>query len=180
LPGPDVQHDLDEFSIIHYPDPRLRQRCETVDEVDGDLAALADRMFELMYEQKGVGLAASQVGVLKRLFVVNMTGEEKDRQVFVNPVLRDRQGSVEAEEGCLSLPGVNVNVRRSKRCRIEAHDLQGNPLELEAEDLVCRCWQHELDHLDGVLITDRTGPSDRMAVRKVLRSLEEGYGSHRK
>jgi peptide deformylase len=120
-------------------------------------------------------LAAPQVGVLKRLIVVSPTGQAADAMALVNCVIRDREGNVEAEEGCLSLPGVNVRVRRAKRCRLEALDLAGNPLELEGEDLLARIWQHETDHLDGVLIIDRMGPADRMAVRKTLRALEEGY-----
>jgi peptide deformylase len=120
-------------------------------------------------------LAAPQGGVLKRRIVVSPTGQAADAMALVNCVIRDREGNVEAEEGCLSLPGVNVRVRRAKRCRLEALDLAGNPLELEGEDLLARIWQHETDHLDGVLIIDRMGPADRMAVRKTLRALEEGY-----
>ena len=130
-------------------------------------------MIELMVQNKGVGLAAPQVGVLKRLIVVSPTGQAADAMALVNCVIRDREGNVEAEEGCLSLPGVNVRVRL-KRAAAWALDLAGNPLELE-EDLLARIWQHETDHLDGVLIIDRMGPADRMAVRKTLRALEEGY-----
>ena len=167
--------DLRKLAVIHYPDPRLRQPCEPVVVFDDDLAALAERMIELMVQDKGVGLAAPQVGVLKRMLVISPSGESKDAVALVNPVIRDREGNVEAEEGCLSLPGVNVRVRRARRCRIEAVDLEGNPLSVEAQDLLARIWQHEADHLDGVLIIDRMGPTDRMAVRKILRALEEGY-----
>jgi peptide deformylase len=167
--------DPGKLAVVHYPDPRLRQPCEPVAVFDESLAALADRMIELMVQNKGVGLAAPQVGVLKRLIVVSPTGQAADAMALVNCVIRDREGNVEAEEGCLSLPGVNVRVRRAKRCRLEALDLAGNPLELEGEDLLARIWQHETDPLDGVLIIDRMGPADRMAVRKPLRALEEGY-----
>ncbi len=168
--------DPGKLTVIHYPDPRLRQPCEPVALFDEDLAALAQRMIELMVANKGVGLAAPQVGVCKRMLVVSPTGEPKDALALVNPVIRDREGNVEAEEGCLSLPGVNVRVRRAKRCHLEAQDLEGNPLSMDAEDLLARIWQHEADHLDGVLIIDRMGPTDRLAVRKTLRALEEGYG----
>jgi peptide deformylase len=177
-----MKYDLEKLSVIHYPDPRLRKTCEPITEFDDDLAALVDRMLELMGTGRGVGLAAPQVGLLLRMFVANVTGEDGDSQVFVNPVIRDRAGNVEAEEGCLSLPGIDVNVRRARQCRIEAQDLRGDPVEIEGEDLICRVWQHETDHLDGVLIIDRMGPSDRIATRNVLRSLEEGYadaGKHK-
>jgi peptide deformylase len=167
--------DLVKLIVVHYPDPRLRQPCAPVAVFDDELAALADRMIELMIDNKGVGLAAPQVGVLKRLLVISPTGQREDAMALVNPVIRDREGNVEAEEGCLSLPGVNVRVRRARRCRVEAVDVEGNPLNLEGEELLARIWQHETDHLDGVLIIDRMGPADRMAVRKILRALEEGY-----
>jgi len=179
MAGADVKTETGELRLIHYPDPRLRQRCEEIAEFNGEIAALVERMFAIMQESKGVGLAASQVGVLKRLFVMNLTGEERDRVVFINPVLRDRDGSVESEEGCLSLPGINVNIRRARHCRIEAQDLEGRRFEVEGDDLMSHYWQHELDHLDGVLITDRMGPSDRIATRRTLKLLEEGYnGGH--
>ena len=175
-----MKYDLDKLSIIHYPDPRLKQLCEPIFEFDQGLAALVKHMFELMRVGKGIGLAGPQIGLLKRLFVMNLTGEEKDNLAFINPVIRDRQGSAEAEEGCLSLPGINVNVRRAQRCRIEAQDVRGNPIEMEGEDLLCRCWQHETDHLDRILIIDRMGPTDRIATRKTLKALELNYNGNRK
>jgi peptide deformylase len=175
-----VKYNLKNLSILHYPDPRLRARCQTVTKFDENLEALAGRMIELMHSAAGVGLAAPQVGVLIRLFVMQPPGEGQAVQAYVNPVIRAREGSTEAEEGCLCLPGVDVRVRRSKRCRLEAQDLKGNPVELEGEDMVCRIWQHETDHLDGVLIIDRMGPSDQMATRKTLRALEASYTDGRK
>ena len=175
-----MKSDLETLAIIHYPDPRLRQVCRPVTKFDGHLAELVGRMRQLMHDGKGVGLAAPQVGSPLRLFVMNSTDDPQNDLVFVNPVIRGRSGSAEAEEGCLSLPGVNVNVRRAKRCQIEAQDLQGNPVILEGEDLLCRVWQHETDHLDGVLIIDRMGPTDKIAMRKTLRALEEGYADTRK
>ncbi len=180
MSGVDVKRDRDELRIIHYPDPRLRQRCQPATQFDERLAALAEQMVQLMEADRGVGLAAPQVGVLLRMFVMSMAGEKEDARVFVNPVIRDRRGSAEAEEGCLSLPNIHVNVRRAKSCRIEAQDLQGRPLELEGEDLECRVWQHETDHLDGVLLIDRMGPGDRIATRKTLKSLEESFAGARK
>ena len=173
--GKPVDYDLDRLSIIHYPDPRLREVCQEVTEFDGKLAGLAAKMAELRRADKGVGLAAAQVGVPLRMFVMNLTGEEKDELVFVNPVIRDAQGTKENEEGCLSLPNIHVQVRRSARCRITAQDLKGKPIELEGDELLCRVWQHEIDHLNGTLIIDRMGPSDRIATRKTLKEMETAY-----
>jgi peptide deformylase len=170
-----VSAELQELTIVHYPDPCLRKVCEPVTEFDDELAALAARMLELMHAGHGIGLAAPQVGLLKRMFVMNSTGEPTDDAVFVNPEIRDMHGSREAEEGCLSLPEIYVQVRRAARCRIVAQDLNGQPIELEGEDLQCRVWQHETDHLNGILILDRMGPSDRIATRKRLKELEAAY-----
>lgn len=172
---------LDNLSLLLYPDPRLRRRCEAVQQFDAHLAALAARMIELMRAHNGVGLAAAQVGVPLRLFVMNLSGEPQDDRVLVNPLIRDRQGSVEAEEGCLSLPEVTVQVRRAARCRITAHDLHGQPFELEGDGLPCRVWQHEVDHLNGILILDHASPSEKLALKRRLRELELGYrGAPRK
>jgi peptide deformylase len=122
-------------------------------------------------------LAAPQVGVTRRLLVMNPTGQPEDMRILVNPAIHDPHGSVEAEEGCLSLPGVNVQVRRAQSCRVTAQDLQGRPIELKLDDLSARVCQHEYDHLNGVLIIDRMGPSDRIASRKTLRALEEQFQS---
>ncbi len=167
--GPENLH------ILHYPDQRLRQVCTPVREFDDDLAALVQRLLELMETGKGVGLAAPQLGVRKCVFVMNATGQPGDEKVLVNPAIREPHGSAEAEEGCLSLPGVNVHIRRAQRCRVTAQDLQGRPFELELEDLPARIAQHETDHLSGVLILDRMGPADRIATRKTLRALEESH-----
>ena len=167
--------ELRNVAIVHYPNPCLRQVCKPITEFDDDLAALADRMLELMHSGRGVGLAGPQVGVLTRMFVMSTTGEKKDDLVFVNPEIRDMHGSREAEEGCLSLPEVYAQVRRAARCRIVAQDLSGAPLEMEGEDLLCRVWQHETDHLNGVLILDRMGPGDKIATKKKLKELEATY-----
>lgn len=167
--------ELQSLTVLPYPDPCLRKVCKPVTEFDDDLAAFAARMLELMHAGRGIGLAAPQVGVLKRMFVMNITGEDKDDMVFVNPEIRDMHGSREAEEGCLSLPEIYVQVRRATRCRIVAQDLTGERVELEGEDVLCRVWQHETDHLSGILILDRMGPSDKIATKKRLKDLETVY-----
>lgn len=171
--------DAGSLRIIHYPDRRLRQQCEPVTAFGEGLARLADRMFELMRGDRGVGLAAPQVGIPIRMFVMNATEEPKDDLVFVNPVISENEGSGEAEEGCLSIPEVRVQVRRPRGCRIDAMDLAGNPIAFVGEELLARIWQHETDHLNGVLIIDRMGPGDKIATRKLLKDLEAKHAARR-
>lgn len=168
--------NLSQLRILHYPDPHLRGECQPVSQFTPELAELAQRMLELMHEAEGVGLAAAQVGSPHRIFVMNATGKAVDDCVIVNPVLADLEGSAEDEEGCLSIPGVRVKVRRAERVRIVAQDLGGKPLELRVEGLAARIAQHETDHLNGVLIIDRMGPTDKIATRKTLRSLIDSFG----
>jgi len=175
-----VNVELQKLTVIKYPDPRLAKICEPVTHFDGDLAALARRMLELMHTGRGIGLAGPQVGALKRIFVMNATGEEEDDMIFVNPEIRDMHGSREAEEGCLSFPDVYVQIRRAARCRIVAQDLNGERIEREGDDLLARVWQHETDHLNGILITDRMGPGDKIATKKKLRELETAYKANKR
>src|SRR5512145_1810750 len=118
-----------DLKIIQYPDPRLKKKSKPVEAFDDNLRQLAARMLELMREAKGVGLAAPQVGENIRLFVMNPTGEPGDDRVYVNPVLTEAEGEEEAEEGCLSLPGIHVNVVRSRQVRMQAQDLEGKPID---------------------------------------------------
>src|SRR6188508_35447 len=153
--------------IRQYGDTVLRMKAREVDSFDGDLERLVERMTALMHEANGVGLAATQVGVLRRLFVF-VDGEE-DR-VIVNPVITDSSKETEVdEEGCLSLRGVLVPVERAKRVTIEGVDSKGEPVKLELEAPSSRVVQHELDHLDGVLIIDRTDDESRRAALAALR-----------
>jgi peptide deformylase len=115
------------------------------------------------------------VGLALRMFVMNPTGEPADARTFVNPAIRDKHGAADAEEGCLSLPGVFVQVRRAASCAIDAQDLTGKPIRVEGSELIARVWQHETDHLDGRLIIDRMGPADKLATRKTLQALEEQH-----
>jgi len=166
---------FEDLKIIKYPDPRLRRMSEPVTRFDDELAALAARMFELMKGARGVGLAAPQVGHNIRLFVMNPTGEPDDARVYVNPVLSEADGEEEGEEGCLSLPNVNAKVWRSKKLRIQAQDLQGNPIDESADGYFARVWQHETDHLNGTMIIDRMGPVARLAARRILRELQQKW-----
>ncbi len=170
-----MSESLKSLQIIHYPDPRLRRKCDLVTDFGPEMAALAARMFELMREAKGVGLAAPQVGVLLRMFVMNHSGEPGDDLVLINPRFVERDGWTEGEEGCLSIPDVRVQVRRAATVRMIAHNLAGEEFEYESQDLIARIWQHETDHLNGVLILDHMRPTDRIATKKTLKELEARY-----
>jgi peptide deformylase len=155
--------------IRQYPDPVLRLQAREVEEFDGDLAQLVERMLRLMTDARGVGLASNQVGVLRRVFVIHADEDEEPR-ALVNPVIAERSEELdEDDEGCLSMQGVVVPVERSVRVRLEARDPDGNPVTLELEGLPARVAQHELDHLDGVLILDRTTSEGRREALAVLR-----------
>lgn len=169
----------DRLKIISYPDPRLRKISAEVKAFDDNLAALAARMFELMRESRGVGLAAPQVGQNIRLFIVNHTGKPEDDRVYVNPFLYDAEGEEIAKEGCLSLPNIDAEVNRAKTVKIQAKSLTGEPIERTETGYEARIWQHELDHLNGILLIDRMGPTARMESRKTLKELEEKFLAER-
>ena len=167
----------EDLKIILWPDPRLRKVSGEVTTFDEALKALTARMFELMRAARGVGLAAPQVGQNIRLFVMNHTGKPEDDRVFVNPALTEADGDEEGEEGCLSLPNIHVDVIRSKKLHMAAQDVTGARFEEDASGYVARVWQHEFDHLNGVLLTDRMGPVAKLANRKILKDLEETYAA---
>jgi peptide deformylase len=170
--------DAKDLKIIRWPDPRLKKKSEPVSAFDEDLRQLAARMFELMRECKGVGLAAPQVGVNVRLFVVNPTGKPEDDHVYVNPVLTEAEGDEEGEEGCLSLPEINVQVTRpTSNVRMQAQDLSGRPFVQVGSGFITRIWQHENDHLNGILILDRMGAVAKLTHRKRLKELEDEYAA---
>jgi len=155
--------------IRQYGDPVLRMAARPVESFDDDLARLAERMKRLMAEARGVGLAANQVGILQRLAVIQPSNEEEP-QALVNPAIVETGGTKETDdEGCLSLQGVLVPVERDCRVVVEAKDEHGGDVRLELEGLAARVAQHELDHLDGVLILDRTTPEARREALGVLR-----------
>ena len=156
--------------IRQYPDPALRLRANEVKVFDEALARLAERMAELMHDARGVGLAATQVGVLQRLFVFQPGEDEGEVHAVVNPRIVDRSTQTEvADEGCLSLQRVSVPVERSCSIALEGQDLAGEPLRLELEEHAARVVQHELDHLDGVLIIERTDTRSRRDALATLR-----------
>src|SRR4051794_39891889 len=161
--------------IVPYPHPALRYESRPVTQIDDDLRSKVRAMFELMYASRGIGLAANQVALPYRFFVMNLTAdpEQKDQeQVFINPEIVKRHSSIEDEEGCLSFPGLYFNVRRARKIKLRAFDLSGNAIEVEAEDLFSRALQHETDHLAGKLYIDMLGPIGRASVQAKLRDLE--------
>jgi len=165
----------EELKIVLYPDPRLKKVSTPISAFDATLHELAIEMFKLMRQEKGVGLAAPQVGRNIRMFVMNATGEPQDDRVYVNPILTEAAGEEEAEEGCLSIPELRVNVFRSRSLRMQAQDLEGNPIDQTADGYVARIWQHETDHLNGILLTDRMGPVAKIRNRGLLKELEERF-----
>jgi len=173
---------LGDLRVLHYPDPRLREKAAPLDPgtIDDSVRALAERMCELMAARSGVGLAATQVGVGLRIFVANPTGEPADSRAYLNPRLVSCEGGVLNEEGCLSVPGVHCKIRRYAKVTLEAMDLAGNPLHIEAEDLLARIFQHETDHLDGKLIVDRMGTVAKLSHRGTLKQLEEDFADAQK
>ncbi len=181
--------DPSGLRILMYPNPSLRRRAEPVAEVTDEVRTAAARMIDLMRGQEGIGLAATQVGLGWRLFVADVPPSD-DRSpetdpptatagavVYINPVLSDPVGPVEArEEGCLSIPDVHGDVLRPRAITIAATDLQGRRFNVKGAGLLARCWQHEMDHLDGVLILDRMTHLSRLKNRATVRDLERSAG----
>ncbi len=173
---PRVTVDPALLRIVHYPAAILRQRASEVAAVTDEVRAVAERMLVLMHEAPGVGLAAPQVGLPWRMFVANPTGDPDDNAIYVNPVLTDPARELaDQEEGCLSLPDIRGVIRRPVSIAIRALDLDGGEIEAQSDGLPARIWQHETDHLDGVLIIQRMTAVDRMANRRALKSLESDF-----
>lgn len=154
--------------ILEFPDPRLRTRAQPVAEVDAALRRLIDDMFETMYAAPGIGLAATQVNVHKRLLVIDISESRKEPLALVNPQVLERAGVEETEEGCLSVPGIYDKVTRAEKIRVRALDRNGKPIEFDADGLLAVCIQHEIDHLDGKLFVDYLSDLKRTRIRKKL------------
>jgi peptide deformylase len=170
------------LQIIQYPHPTLRRVSKPLKRVDAELHAIVREMFGLMYAAKGVGLAANQVDLPYRLFVINLESDPaaKDKElVFLNPVLTSRKGNAEAEEGCLSLPGLYADVKRPERVVLNAYDLAGHEVNMEIDGLLARAVQHEIDHLDGILFIDRLSPTAALDAKEALAEFELEYAGRR-
>lgn len=156
------------LDILEFPDPRLRTRAKPVDTVDAAVRRLIDDMFETMYEAPGIGLAATQVNVHRRIIVVDVSEDRSQPLALVNPELALFGEQVESQEGCLSVPGFYEPVYRAERIRVRALDRDGAPLELDADGLLAVCIQHECDHLEGKLFVDYISSLKRTRIRRKL------------
>jgi peptide deformylase len=157
-------------TILHYPDPKLRRKALPVERVTPEIERLIDDMAETMYAAPGVGLAATQIGELHRLFLIDIAGEDEPSNllVFINPELVRTEGDQTWEEGCLSFPGVTEEIKRALKVKVRAVDRKGQPFELEADGLLAVAIQHEHDHLDGVLMIDRMGVLKKRIVHRKM------------
>ncbi len=173
---------MSALQIITYPHPTLRRVSKPLRRVDADLRKKIREMFDLMYAAKGIGLAANQVDLPLRVFIMNLEAKPDagEEMVFINPVVSlPRGGSEEAEEGCLSLPGLYGPVTRPKQVRINAYSLDGKEIKTDVTGLFSRCVQHEVDHLDGVMFPDRMSPSARTDIVEGLDEFEADFNSRR-
>jgi len=157
-----------KLTILEFPDPRLRTRADPVESVDDELRSLIDDLFETMYEAPGIGLAATQVDVHKRLLVVDIATDDSEPHALINPSILEKDGVTVTEEGCLSVPGYYEAVERAEHIRVRFLDRNGDEVEMEAEGLLAVCIQHEMDHLEGKLFVDYLSEAKRQRIRKRL------------
>ncbi len=155
-------------TILEYPDPRLRTRAQPVTRFDAELKQLVADMFETMYAAPGIGLAATQVDVHKRVIVIDVSKDHDQPLVFINPEILSREGEESSEEGCLSVPDNFADVKRSAKVRVRAHDENGEVFERDYDDVLAVCIQHEMDHLEGKLFVDYLSDLKRERIRKKL------------
>jgi len=163
--------------VVKWPDPVLAKRGEEVTEFDGELATLVEEMFESMYAAQGIGLAAPQIAISKRIAVIDVSFKKnpKEKIVLINPEIIEREGKQLEEEGCLSLPEIREKVSRAEWVKIRAQDVTGKTFEMEGTELLGRCMQHEIDHLDGILFIDRISRLKReMVLRKIKKMQKNG------
>jgi len=164
--------------IVPYPHPALRYESRPVLQIDDKLRATVREMFDLMYTFNGIGLAANQVGIPLRFFILNLTADAAQpdqEQVFINPEIVKKHSSEENEEGCLSFPGLYGKVRRARKVKVQAYDLRGESIEIDADDLLGRAIQHETDHLDGKLFIDYLGPIARTTIETKIQKIEADF-----
>lgn len=168
--------DIDKCRITHYPAPVLGGRAEPVEQIDDNIRQLVDKMTDIMLKNKGVGLAAPQVGVSLRLFIISLDGSRENVRAYINPTV-SAGGELEAfDEGCLSVPGIYTKIRRYKKCQVTATDLDGNEFTEQAEGLYARALQHEYDHIEGITVVNRMGQAARIVHRKQLKKLQSRGG----
>lgn len=154
--------------ILEFPDERLRTIAQPVEAVDDEIRSILDNMLETMYEAPGIGLAATQVNIHKRMIVIDVSEEKNDPLYLINPEIIKLEGIEEMDEGCLSVPGVYETVQRADKVTIKALGYDGKPFEMQADELLAVCIQHEIDHLDGKLFVDYLSPLKRNRIKKKL------------
>ena len=159
------------LQVLHFPDDRLRIVAKPVQQVDATVQRIVDDMFETMYAEEGIGLAATQVDIHQRIIVIDVSEERNHRLVLINPELLDKSGETGIEEGCLSIPEQRALVPRAEKVKVRALDREGNSFELEADGLLAICIQHEMDHLVGKLFIDYLSPMKRQRIRQKLEKL---------
>src|SRR5262249_47658218 len=166
------------MKIVRYPHPSLRHKAVPLNAIDKKVHELVGQMLELMYEGHGLGLAGPQVALPYRVFVMNLKADpnlKEEERVLINPLILERKGSVEGEEGCLSFPELFQKVRRAKTIRCQAYNLKGELIDQVVSDLEARVWQHEVDHLNGELFIDKMGTIAKLASRGALKRFEHDY-----
>jgi len=166
------------MKIVHYPHPALRRQAKPLTAIDKKIHLHVGAMLDLMYDAKGLGLAATQVALPYQLLVVNITGdpEQKDKEaVYINPTIIEKKGVQEGDEGCLSFPGLFQKVRRAKTVKVQAYNLKGQLVEITAHDLEARAWLHEIDHLNGDLFIDKMGPIAKLCARGEVKNFEREF-----
>jgi peptide deformylase len=165
------------LEILHFPDARLRRTANPVAEVDRDLRRAVDNMFETMYDAPGIGLAATQVDIGKRMIVIDISEAKDSPLCLINPEIVAREGTEQTEEGCLSVPGIYEPVSRAQRVKVRAIDIDGKLFDLEADGLLAVCIQHEIDHLQGKLFVDYLSPMKLSRIRKKLEKRRRHAGT---
>ena len=168
-----------KMEILAYPNPILRRKAVPIKEIDSEIIRIAQEMLDTMYDALGVGLAAPQVGVSKRLVVMDVDGSKTGERVFINPYITEEKGETIEEEGCLSFPGMMGNVIRSQCITVIAYNLKGQKLEIEAEGLLSRAWQHEIDHINGRLFIESMIPESVVANKQKIKEFELDYQNGR-
>lgn len=166
------------MELIYYPSPILYQKCNHVENIDSNIKDVISEMFKIMYEQHGIGLAAPQVGLLLRFFITNVSGNPEDKsseRVYINPEIISTSGREVSSEGCLSFPNIFPEIVRFSKIVFKSKTLDGDEIKGELEGLAARVFQHELDHLNGILIVKRMSRADKIKFKRELASLEEKY-----
>lgn len=159
------------LQVLHYPDDRLRIIAQPVKEVNADIQRIIDDMFDTMYAGEGIGLAATQVDIHQQIIVIDVSETQEERLVFINPEILEKSGEASINEGCLSIPEQRAFIPRAERVKVRALDRAGNSFELEADELLAICIQHEMDHLVGKLFVDYLSPLKRQRIRQKLEKL---------